>query len=260
MKDIYQLEINSSGCNYEIWLNEIRIDIQLWNRPIVYDLPINQWIKTGVNKLEIKILPLSKKAELESKAYFKITICQGTLVGKIFSKLKELKKIETPSFQELKQNSENIDISSYLLKENFEIDFLFSNSIFIGLNSISVKKEELILLYKSITSYFQNQDAVSLMSLMEYKMKGFSKSYQDSYSDERERQMIFLKNLFNKKIELVNYDDYSIQYFLKDKIVCLEDKVGDQPLFFSDSSGESYFFYPFYFGIEKNNSKLIVVL
>jgi hypothetical protein len=249
MKDIYQFEINSSGCNYEIWLNDIRIDIQLGDMPIVYDLPVNQWINNGENNLQIKILPLSDKSELEPKAYFKLIISQGSLFGKVFSKLYELKNIETPSFQELKQKSEGVDLSSFLLSYNFVTDFQYSNPVFSELNSFAINKAELVTFYKTISEYFQNEDLDALMGLMKFKMKGFSKSYQDRYEDELERQMFFLKDLFGKKIEPVNYEEYNIKYFLNNKIVCLEDKEGDQPLFFSDDIDDSYIFYPFYFSI-----------
>jgi hypothetical protein len=260
MKDIYQFEINSSGCNYEIWLNEIRIDIQVWNRPIVYDLPINQWIKKGVNKLEVKVIPISGKPEISPKAYCKITIDQGTLSGKIFSKLKELKKAETPSFQELKQKTPDFDLSSYTVTENFDTNFLYSNGMFNDLNVVSIQKQELVTIYKTISNYFKNKDIGSLIGLIEYKMREFSKSYQDNYNDEVERQKIYLKDLFDKKSEPVNYDEYNVRYFLKNKIVCLEDSQGNQPLFFSDEIEGSYIFYPFFFGRGSEHSNLVVVL
>ncbi len=249
MKDIYQFEINSSECNYEIWLNDIRIDIQLADVPIVYDMPINQWVKRGRNKLEIKLIPLSGKAELNLKAYFKLNICQGNYSGKVFSKNKILKNIETTSFIELKQKSKNVNLSTYLISENFDANFQYSNPIFTELDSISINKEELITLYKTLNSYFKNKDTLAILNLMEFKMKGFSKSYQDSYENELERQLFFLKDLFGKKVEPVNYENYNIKYFLNNKMVCLEDKNGDQPLFFSDGIEDSYIFYPFYFSI-----------
>jgi hypothetical protein len=258
MKDIYQFEINSSGCNYEIWLNDIRIDIQLADVPIVYDLPVNQWIKRGRNKLEIKLIPLTGKAEIDLKACLKLNICQGNYSGKVFSKNKVLKNIETTSFIELKKKSKNVDLSKYLISENFDTDFQYTNPIFTELDSISIDKEELITLYKTLNSYFKNKDTLAILNLMEFKMKGFSKSYQDSYENELKRQLFFLKDLFGKKVEPVNYEGYNIKYFLNNNMVCLEDKEGDQPLFFTDDIDDSYIFYPVYFSKVKGILRIVL--
>jgi hypothetical protein len=260
MKTLIQFNINSTGCNYELWLNGIRIDIQMSNHSIVYNLPVNQWILNGENKLELSIFPFENQEEILDNAYFKLTVEQGTSNNEDFVKSSELLKLSTPPFSELKNKSPQIKLGIFKISESFDVNFLYVNGIFNSLNKLSITKEELIRTYKTLINLFEERSLDDIILLMKYKIIFFSYCYQDLEQDEIERQKFFLNYLFSKSVEPIDFEKYDLKLYLDGKIACLENKLGKQPIIFTNPEDDMLFLYPFYFGMIGSNSELSIVL
>lgn len=260
MKEIFQLEINSSKCNYEIWLNDIKIDSQLNSLPIVYDLTVNQWLKKEINKIKILVLPHKGYSQLSSDEYFRVSFISANILNDTITNKQELFKLETPQFNNLKDENNALDISSYELNKIFEVDLKNENLIFSKLKISQPTHSELVDAYIKLKQLFKNKEIETLIELIDFKITEFSKVYQDSKLEEVSRQKFFLSDLFSRNIYDVDYLKYNLTSYANNTIFCLEDNKSDQPLMFSNPNDDLVYYYPFYFGVLKGEEKLIIVM
>ncbi len=254
MNSIYQFEIDANGCNYELWLNDIRVDIQMSDHSIVYSLPVNQWIKKGKNCVEVSLVPLSNETKLSTKSYFKLKIVEAELNKGKADHPKVIVSWSSSDFPTLTNNPlQGIKFPTY-----FEASITFDNMLFQSLEKLDLGFREVSSVYKKVHALFATKDLKGLLQLMDFKITEFSKSYYDSYEDEVQRQTFFIEDLFSKNLQPLEFKNYKIKYFMDQKIVCIEDKEGDQPIFFTDDIDQDYTFYPFYFGRIKSSNGLII--
>jgi len=261
MKYIYQIEIDSSGCNYELWLNYIRIDIQKTSHPITYDLPINQWIKNGNNTIKLVLLPLFDDSELLLESYLKVNIARKGVSNNNINEKVNIFQLQSPDLKKQKEISPNLILSNFIIKSEFEVQINFKNDIFYGLSKLSITLDELIDYYTYLYSLFLDKKKDKLLELMEFKMKQFSTVYNTSFGYEKNRQSAMLDVLFEKKLDPLNIEACSISFFLDKKIVCLEDFFGDPPITYTEYYDEDmYTTYPLFLGKKTDTNKWIIVM
>jgi hypothetical protein len=260
MNLIYQFQINTNACNYELWLNDIRVDIQMADNPIVYDLLVNPWLKTGNNNLKIIMLPISSNPELSHKAYFKIAIVKGIPTDGKMTTTDEVKRLGSPDFKEMKENNPDLILNRFELNDAFIPEIEYKNLVFESLVPLNTSREELTMVYRRLHNLFLEKDKTSILALLEFKIREYAKSIYDTYENQVNRQSIFLDEMFSNNIEPLDFSKYHMTSFLGNSLYCLEDDEGDQPIFFTSSSDDYYTFYPFWFGKKDPHGDWIIGL
>lgn len=261
MSSVYILGIESNYCNYEIWINDIRVDIQTSNHPASYSFPINQWLLSDISELEIIIKPLNNSFELHNNAYLKTTIsvCSVSLIDEL-ENCKEISCLTSPEINTFKINSVE-PLTSYKGKITFktnEIVTLFNKAP--KLQLLSTDFYSVQNLYKEIFSLFQNKDELKLLRFLSNKTNHYASVYNERIEKKIQRTKTVLRDLFSKKIGALNFEGFHLQYYSYKRIVCLEDKDGDQPLFFTDDIDDLFVFFPLYFARELDSDEWKIVL
>ncbi len=225
-KIVYILEINSNGCNYKLWLNGIRSDIQMSNMPIVYDLPVNHCLIKGLNQVKIELLPLAGNSELLDSSYVKIKVGRGELIDGQVPTRTIVKSIESPNLRELREANPENPIPSYTVNDSFTTQTDFENPLFEELIPLNTSIQELQKVYYELHNLLLSGDTAALLQRMKFKINVYANSYYNSIEEEIQNQREYLTTVIGKQLHDMNFENYNLSYFLDKKLVCIEDDEG----------------------------------
>jgi hypothetical protein len=258
MNKIYQFDINTNGCNFELWLNDIRIECQMLDMPIVTDKTINRWLKSGSNKLKVILLPISSQEEIHDQAYVRIKIHRGDNIGGYVENKVEIASFNSPDFKHAKESQKGVPLKRHAISENFDTTINYENKIFSDLQPLSMSPKEIIKEFRSIIRLFKKQKTEEILDLMVFKFEEYAHVINKTMNQEEHRQRLMLKKLFNHEFIDVNLENYQLVNHMNGMIVSFEDEYGTPPIAFY--KGDNMFsFYPVYIGRLLNGNITVVL-
>ncbi len=255
---IYLLEISCSRCNYELWLNGIRVDYQMRDSPVVYDLTLNRWLKKSGNVLRVIMKPLRGSDELHDLSYFRANLAWGTPVNGIVRSRELVKAVKSPDFRDIREKNKGMVLAKYELTEGFDTKIEYQNGIFTGLPRLQAGYPEIQQLYEKAHQLFKNRKTQELIEWMGYKISEYAMVFDKSIEEEKKRQSGILEDLYRNELITIDFPYYKPVFYQNNTIVCMEDDEGTQPIVY-DGGGTDFIFYDLFFSKDDKGEWIIAL-
>lgn len=252
MKPIYQISIDTNLCNYELWLNDFKIDFQSYDHPMYFDLPVNHGLVKGENSLKMIMKPINDTENLHDNAYCKLKVIKSELSGneELIGR-EEILVFNSDKISDIKKTTNGI-LPVYTKATVFTsaMDSIFSK---FNLMKLDVDFEMIQKLYYELHTLFRNKDEDTLLALIKPKIELYSYAYHDTTESEKLQARMILDDLFSKKVEALDFEKCTIRYYRDKRLVCIEALDGDQPLYFTDNIDSGLVYYPVYWGMQERS-------
>jgi hypothetical protein len=257
MNKIYSLQISTASCNFSLYLNGCEILNYKDSMPIQLTIPVNEWLIGNENKFQLIITPPDGSTALNRDTNASISVITNY---RNESKLnaKKLKEYQLPRFSG--DRSQNEVKKSEVINGEFISPLVYENTFYNILEDISmIQKEDIYEAYKKLHSIFKTKDNDAFIKAINFKLSEFSKAYNLKREEEIKRQSSFFTKLVSTDLFLLDINRVSAKYILPDRLVLLEDKEGDQPIYFYDRLNKLQLSYPVYWGKLAGKKELSII-
>ncbi|MFN7847937.1 MAG: hypothetical protein ACK5P4_12055 [Bacteroidota bacterium] len=257
IKEIISLNIETSNCNFKLFLNDIEIFHHRSGTPLYFILPINEWLKVLENKIKLEVIKSDDEPYLNSDTTASITVTKRM---ESESKLNANKIAEfvLPLIENPKTEIEQKLFAT--LSGSFISPIESNSTIFSDLQDISkIHSSEVYNFYLKLFDVFKAKDFNVFLNLIDFKITEFSKSYGKSKDSEIIRQKEFYERFYNTDYFILAQERVHTKFVLPGKVLLMEDEVGDQPIYFYDRPNKLILSYPVYLA-KKNGEKELSII
>jgi hypothetical protein len=257
MNKIYSLQINTTSCNFSLYLNGCEIFNYKGSMPIQLTIPVNEWLIGNENKFQLTITPSDGSTELNTDTNASISVITNY---RNESKLNAKKLKEYPLPRLSGDRSEKEVKKSEVITGEFISPLEYENTFYNTVEEISTfQKEDIYEAYKKLHSIFKRKDTDAFLKAINFKLSEFSKAYNLKKEDEMRRQGSFFERLVAADLFLLDINRVRAKYILPNRLVLLEDEEGDQPIYFYDRLNKLQLGYPVYWGKLAGNNELSII-
>jgi len=254
MFNIYQISISTNLCNYELWINDFRIDKQNSGHPANYDLPINQWLKNGVNELKMVITPLHPDTNININAYANLKLLKSELaIDEMLINTHEIQSFNSYDLAEISKKL-NGNLPAYTKSTVLNIGKIAWGKQLEDLPDLDIDYGFANKMYNQLYKMFETKSFNKIKDLISPKIQYYASAYDNPISSEIDTASLYIEDLLSKKLQTISFYGFMLRFYGNNKLFCLEDNDGDQPLFFTDDIDDAFVFYPVFFG-QNNNDK-----
>lgn len=241
----YLLNIKSYLCNFELFLNEVRVESEYNDNHVSIELPTNQWLRKDLNALRIRVIPRSENENLEARSRVEVQIILLKEVHVDYSKSVRTKVFELNSLNGEDINEEGMPlleiIDSFVIEDEFKPEWLeetskkFTPSDFLEMTNY----------YRKIHSLFLAKNTNGLLKLFSEKIHSVSKVFNETSDEFQNFILEGLKEIWkDEENELWPLEKQKLvpHYYSGGKLMCLQNEY-HQPviLYYNEKLGTTTF-------------------
>lgn len=258
MKPLYTVDFFSSGCNYEVSLNDIVIADSNSGGQVSRDIKINHWVRNGENVLQVRMESLEKYGGLMNDSKCRVKIFFEDAADNDLQKT-ILTDIESPPFKPLKEQSKLI--TNHMMTIPFEVKLNVDSPVFYNspLVDLRHRTKDVFKCYNNIWLAHNTQGWSELLSMENKKITDIAMRY---YLSEDSMKSMHLSNYKTTVEDGYNLAEFSpellrIKLMAGGRLVTLHDTAG-YPAIFYDHEDESFELYDYYLFINENDELEII--
>lgn len=242
---IYFLRVEAHDCNYAITVNGIKLISETNGYPITVEFPINESIIASNLKAKAVLTPVKPEQFIREEAACHLSII--TTIDGVKDSREVVQVFKTPDF---KPNYHNIYVHDIIFEKNLPSFHFYLNELKPLYNDLKLDKEVSDLYYRFHAALKdKNYEKIKLLS--RFRDIDYSSAYYVSYefrvADIKETCEEYFQNHSLKLLDL-NLKDYKLKHFHDDKLWCLEDEDGDQPIVYLNNIADTATLLPLYIG------------
>jgi hypothetical protein len=245
----YILEIKKINHFLFIKLNGMPVFIHSGMRVLEANLPINQFVINGLNRIEILVMPNKGELVLATDTFCEISIKNTVNNLSVID-------FKTPSFSKINEQEFSIekDFSILIEKNPF-----YNNSFEI----LGNREGEIINFYKKIWEILKVKKLDEYFEETKIKDHELAEAFNISYKERIEDLRQFMKNILDDnsmKLQPINNRKLNINYYCEKRVVALEDEDFNPAIFFEDDASDfvSRFRLPIYLCLNEKNEFIII--
>lgn len=259
-KIIYQIAPSIYNCDVEVWVNNIKTEVNYSGFPLTFAFPINQWLINGANTISIDLSPISGNSILNSDSIANVSIVESPFGGdhNYF-----LNKNFNPNQNNDQKDKSNFSLKfSFLNKNKFEKVTWFEEALTIG-KDIEIQEAAKIAmeLSKSLHNLFENKNTAQILEATDFRTKEVTSNLFTEYQKYKKIQEEDLNKMFSNidyVIQEFNIAKYTPKIYGLGKLFTFENNVGRHPVMYRNEIKKSTLQYPMYFCFLKNKEILLV--
>jgi hypothetical protein len=230
----YQLELKTSGCFIELYINDVLFFNSYELGALAIDLPINNFIlESGKQKFTFTVLPLETGKNIIHQATVEINISVKEANISYPEKL-NVYATKTPSF-------EDKDLPVFAFSDFFEAKIPYKLTGW--KNSLSLKEESKSDILKAlemeqnkIIKILQAKDAKAYKAYHIDRLNDQNKSFYNTQNEIKENEDSFFVGI-PEKFKPIDFNEYHLEFYADNKLVAVR-KIKDSPGFVFVSENE----------------------
>ncbi len=244
----YKLKIDTLESHYQILVNGFPIFMDYEGHPSRFKIPINQYLKNGENTINVFAIS-SNGLPFKGSARCKIDVLEGE---------KLLLNLSTPNF------TEGMPMSNLKMEGSFFMYIKQETYLFFESPAFEKKYET----YEKIKDFYtymwevvKDKDINMLMALTLKRDTDIANAYGTALQARVDDVKPFYQKIMNHpEMTLMDLDfrKYKLAFYCENRVVCLEDEKGEQPIVFEDKDATMEARLPFY--VCQNPKKELLII
>jgi hypothetical protein len=254
----YYFAFEIFGCNFNLFVNNIRIIQSLNGKGISFKYPINPFIHNGRNEIELILTKLSNQVSLNER-----TKCTISIIIEEENN-KEQKAIEVYAHKTEEFNVKNPQ-NKYAHKASFDAKVPFPDPMWkdcLSFQFIPNYHELLYKEYNSLHKILERKDIEAMLRKMSTRQKEMADCIyvlQNSISDNTVENLEINFQNSNWDLQDLNYANLQPTLYAYGKLARLEGSKGESPLKYIDKEKKMITTYDFFFCLNSETKELIII-
>ncbi len=256
-KPFYLLKVELFGCVYYLFVNDILVLSSRKGKGISSRIPINQYLNSGKNLIEIKLSPLPGELSLDKRTEFAISALKQEDGSKNFE---EIPILVSPEYSAEKPII-NDRLSGFFNLHNNP----FPDPLWLQCEDLRNKRnivESINAIYTTIHHYLQMKNVSQILILMEKRIEELAKCLYMSEEEVRQSAREGIQDNTDGNgwvLQDLNLNAVTLKFYGNGRLGRLEDENGKSPIRYRDEENKLNTTYDFFFCLHPASHEFIII-